>query len=200
MKEKDVGNAGGRSLRRWEGLGWGHIGTLVLERGTWVLVESLLIPPESSVKKGNKVNMWQEASRRDEMAATVVSSIMPAFQAGGKGKKKWKKRDIFPRNSPAAFCLDFIGQNWIAWPPLAAREAGKSGPGFSRSVDRRAHCLIKCSQSLAKRRKGACLPCPSMPVPRSALPCPAGGCASLKNAQAATVSVWSLQVFYITGH
>lgn len=123
-----------------------------------------------------------------------------SIPGGTKGEEKWKKRDIFPRNPPAAFCLDLIGQNWITWLPLAAREAGKSGPGFSRPVERSAHCLIKCSQSSAKRRKGACLLCTPMPVPRSAVPCPPGVCASLKNAEAATMPVWSLQVFYIIGH
>lgn len=118
--------------------------------------------------------MWQEASRRDKMAATVVSSIMPAFQVGGKGKES-ERKEIFPRNPPAAFCFNLIDQNWITGLPLAAREAGKSGTGFSRLVERRAHCLIKCSQSSAKRRKGACLPCPPMPVPRSAVSCPPRG-------------------------
>lgn len=52
------------------------------------------------------------------MAATVVSSIMPAFQVGEAGKKKERRGDIFPRNSPAAFCLDLIGSelNHMATP------------------------------------------------------------------------------------
>lgn len=44
------------------------------------------------------------------MAATVVSSIMPAFQVGGKGKES-ERKEIFPRNPPAAFCFNLIDQN-----------------------------------------------------------------------------------------
>lgn len=39
--------------------------------------------------------MRQETSRRDKTAATVVSSIMPAFQAGGKGKESERKEISF---------------------------------------------------------------------------------------------------------
>ena len=200
MKEKDGANAGGRSLRRWEGLGWGQNGALVLERLTWALVESLLITPESSVKKRKRSQHVTRNLQEGQDGCHCCLQHHASISGGRKGGGKWKKRDIFPRNPSAAFCFNLIDQNWITGLPLAAREAGKSGTGFSRPVERRAHCLIKCSQSSAKRTKGACLPCPPMPVPRSAVSCPSGVCASLKNAQAATMPVWSLQVFYIIGH
>lgn len=52
-----------------------------------------------------------------------------------KGKKK-----NFLGSPPAAFCFDLIGQKRLAWPPLAAREAGKSGSEFSGWAEHWTYC------------------------------------------------------------
>lgn len=84
---------------------------------------------------------------------------------------KEKKKKGFLGNPPAALCFDPVGQDGVAWLPLGAREAGKSGSEFSRWAERWAHCPSNAAGGSAKRKKGACLPPPSVSVPRSELPC-----------------------------
>lgn len=72
-------------------------------------------------------------SSHDPKIVAAAPDNASAFKAGRKEEEpRWYEVCLFTLNRkarlfPADVCLGAVGQNWITYAPLAARDAGKAG-------------------------------------------------------------------------